>query len=228
MKIFFVIILIFPAHSVLAQFAITCDKDGFCNVRSSPEKKNNIVDKLSNGHLVYCLVTKGNWANIDYKKGTKELNGQVYADSLNFISDYEKIPLIIEKKDRVVFGRDSISVVVREQKFEKTKYKLKFHKEYNDQLQYINGKQYWGTDGEIPKTEYRSIEVNIGTKKSLLPSIAIDNLFEISLYNTEVNFDRSKNILYIQSMNSDGAGTYEVIWKIENGIYKERYIAYGF
>ena len=29
-------------------------------------------------------------------------------------------------------------------------------------------------------------------------------------------------------MNSDGAGSYEVIWKIEKGVYKERYIAYGF
>jgi hypothetical protein len=29
-------------------------------------------------------------------------------------------------------------------------------------------------------------------------------------------------------MNGDGAGAYEVIWKIESGVYKERLIAYGF
>lgn len=36
------------------------------------------------------------------------------------------------------------------------------------------------------------------------------------------------NIVYIQSMNSDGAGSYEVIWKVEKAVYKERYIACGF
>jgi len=29
-------------------------------------------------------------------------------------------------------------------------------------------------------------------------------------------------------MNSDGAGYYGVIWKIEKGVYKSRYIVYGF
>jgi hypothetical protein len=31
----------------------------------------------------------------------------------------------------------------------------------------------------------------------------------------EVHYDKVHDILYIESMNSDGAGSYEVIWKIE-------------
>ena len=102
---------------------------------------------------------------------------------------------------------------------------MTFYKEYKDQLEYINNKKYWGTDGEIPKTEYKSIEIYIGIKNSR-PEIAIDNLFETSLYNTQVNHDKTNDVLYIQSMNSDGAGSYEVIWKIKKGVYKERYIAW--
>jgi hypothetical protein len=56
----------------------------------------------------------------------------------------------------------------------------------------------------------------------------LENLYEISLANTKAHYDKANDILYIQSMNSDGAGSYEVIWKIEKGIYKNRFIAYGF
>ncbi|HKC37759.1 MAG TPA: hypothetical protein VKB95_16900, partial [Chitinophagaceae bacterium] len=147
---------------------------------------------------------------------------------VNLISDYQKIPLLTKKENKIMLSKDSIKVIVTEQKFDKSKYKLTFHKEYKDQLQFINNKQYWGTDGRIQKTEYKSIEIYYGTKKVVLPKNAIDNLFEISLHNTQVNYDMINGILYIQSMNSDGAGSYEVIWKVEKGIYKERYIAYGF
>lgn len=189
---------------------------------------NNIIDTLKNGHLIYSFETKGNWTSIDYSKGKKELHGQIYKDRQKLISEYQDIPILTNKDNKVVLSKDSIKVVIIEQKFDKNKYKLTFHKEYKDQLQFVNNKQYWGTDGGIPKTEYKSIEVHFGAKKFILPQKAIDNLFEISLYNTKVNYDKPNDVLYIQSMNSDGAGSYEVIWKVEKGIYKERYIAYGF
>lgn len=68
MKLFFTIYCIAFSNIVLAQFAIITDKDGFCNIRSSAEKGDNIVDKLKNGHFVYCLETKAFWVTIDYTK----------------------------------------------------------------------------------------------------------------------------------------------------------------
>lgn len=212
----------------IGQFAIIADKDGFCNVRNTPQKGDNIIDKLDNGHFVYCFETTGNWTTIDYTKGKKEGNGQVYKDRLKLISDYGEIPFLSKEEGKAILGKDSIKIMLTEQKFEKTRYKLTFYKEYKDQLQYINNKKYWGTDGEIPKTEYHAIRITIGTRKVALPATAIDNLFEPNLTSTKANYDKANDILYIQSMNSDGAGGYEVIWKIEKGVYKERYIAYGF
>ena len=95
-------------------------------------------------------------------------------------------------------------------------------------IKLINGKQYWGTDGEMPKSEYKSIIIDFGRRKIILPKVALDNLFEPNLTNTEVNYDQINDVSYIQSMNSDGAGGYQVIWKIDKGIYKNRFIAYGF
>jgi hypothetical protein len=228
MKTFLTIFIVSLANCVFGQFAIISNKDGFCNVRSSPGIGANIIDSLKRGHFIYCFETTGNWTSIDYSKGKEDLHGQIYKDRVKLISDYQKIPLLTKKENKIILSKDSIKVIISEQKFDKSKYKLTFHKEYKDQLQFINNKQYWGTDGEIPRTEYKSIEIYYGAKKVVLPKNAIDNLFETSLYNTQVNYDKTNDILYIQSMNSDGAGSYEVIWKIEKGIYKERYIAYGF
>jgi hypothetical protein len=228
MKKIFTLCLAFTANFCFGQFGIIYDKDAVCNVRSSPQKGDNIIDRLKNGHLLYCFETNNNWTNIDYSKNQKRLNGQVYKDRIILVSAYQSIPVLTKGKLNIVLKKDSIKIIVTEQKFEKKQHKLSFFKEYKDQLEFIDNKNYWGTDGGIPKTEYQAIEVFIGTRKINLPKKALENLYEISLLNTQVNYDKANDILYIQSMNSDGAGSYEVIWKVEKGIYKDRLIAYGF
>ena len=73
------------------QFSIIKDKDGFVNVRSSKEIKNNISDKLENGVIVTHFGQEGNWILIDYQKNGKDLNGYVYKDRLKAITDYTEI-----------------------------------------------------------------------------------------------------------------------------------------
>lgn len=228
MNLFFIICLTITASFAFGQFAIISDKDGFCNVRSSSEKANNIIDKLKNGHFVYCFPNSTNWIDIDYSKDNKDLNGQVYKDRVIFVSSYLKIPILTEANNKITLQKDSIKVVVIEQKFDKTKHKFSFYKKAKDQIELVDNKKYWGKDGGVPTREYKSIEVNIGQRKVSLPKAAFENLYEPSLYNTKVNYDKTNDIVYIQSMNSDGAGSYEVIWKIEKGVYKDRFIAYGF
>jgi len=228
MKIFFTLILACCTNAVLAQFAIIHDRDGFCNIRSKAEIADNIIDTLYNGHLVYTFEKKGKWISIDYAKGEKELRGEVYIDRVKPISAYQDIPIVTKNDHKVVLTKDSIKIIITEQRFDRKKYKLSFHKEYKTQLEFIDNKQYWGTDGEIPTTEYKAIDVYIGKRKVRLSRLAMANLFQVSLHTTKVYYDIANDILYIQSMNSDGAGSYDVVWKVEKGIYKERYIVYGF
>lgn len=228
MKIFLTLFLLYFSNFVFGQFAIIHDSDGYCHIRSTAKIEDNIIDTLKNGHLIYSFETTGNWTNINYSKGKKEGHGLVYKDGVKLISAYQNIPVLDNNNYKIVLGKDSIRIVLTGQKFNPEKYKLSFNHLYKDQLQLINNKQYWGTDGEIPNTQYKTIEVSIGKRKILLPESSIDNLFEISLSNTMVNYDTTNDILYIQSTNSDGAGSYAVIWKVEKGVYKERYIAYGF
>ena len=54
------------------------------------------------------------------------------------------------------------------------------------------------------------------------------NLYEPNFEYTRVNYDVKNRTLYIQSLNSDGAGGYAVIWIIENGVFKKKVISRGF
>lgn len=210
------------------QFAIVLDKDGYCTIRSTPEAANNIMDTLSSGYLIYAFENKGNWTNINYSIGDKNLYGYIYKDRIQYISEYTDISIQTDNNSEIILNKDSIRIYLALQKFDSSNYKLIFNKEYKDWLTLINNKQFWGTDGGIPNTQYMKIEVQIGTRKLSLPKVSIDDLFEVSLYNTRANYDQTNDVLFIQSLNSDGAGTYEVIWKIEKGKYKERCIVSGF
>ena len=228
MKSIFLILLTFFSTLAFGQFAIVLDRDGQCNVRSSPEVANNTSDTLKNGHFVYCFETKGNWTNIDYSKMSQALTGYVYHNRLKLVSDYQRIPLLTRATNSATYRKDSIEILVVTQKLDKGKYRFSYFKGNKDQIELVNGRPYWGTDGGLPKAEYKLISIRLGKKKVDLPKSALENLFEPGLNNTQVNYDQQSDILYIQSMNSDGAGGYEVIWKIEKGKYKNRYIADGF
>lgn len=223
--IFFIILL---SLSTYAQFGIIADKDGYVNVRTGKEAGSKITDTLKNGHLIFCFENEGNWTNIDYSRNDKKLNGFVYKDRYTLISSYQLVPIVKNDPDAVTLSKDSIAITVTLKAFDKQKHRYRYFKEGKDQIELIDNKKYWGTDGGMPAVEYSSIVIKTGRKIFQLPEQALNNLFEPNLYNTEVNFDAENNILYIQSMNSDGAGAYHVIWKVKNGIYKERYIAYGF
>jgi len=228
MKFILIFIISIAPVFAFAQFAVIYDKDSICNIRSSAGKGDNIIDKLKNGHLVYCYPEKTSWVSIDYTKKNEEISGRVYKDRLIYISGYSKIPVLKKEDSRISLKKDSITVVVTQQPFDKSKHTFTPYKEAADQVELIDNKKYWGKDGGIPTTEYRSIEVNIGKRKILLPATAFENLYEPSLGNTQVNYDSRNDIIYIRSMNGDGAGGYEVVWKIEHGIYREKLVVASF
>ena len=148
---------------------------------------------------------------------------------MKMVSDYESIPPVAKAAtNSVTFAKDSLRVMVSQQKFVKSKNKISYYKEAKDQVEFVNGQPIWGTDGGMPYTEYKSIVISIGKRKLVLPKAAIANLFEPRLSSTEVYYDKANDIIYVQAANSDGAGYYPVIWRIEKGVYEDRYVASGF
>jgi len=154
--------------------------------------------------------------------------GFVYKDRYKSIQTFEKIPVKEQAESKIKLSKDSIEIIITQTKFDRAKHKLTFMKDHNEWVQLIDNKEFWGTDITIPKFEYQSVSIKIGQKRFTLPKSAIENLFQPNLKNTEVNYDKQTDTLYIHSSNSDRAGGYEVIWKIINGVYKDRFVTHGF
>ncbi len=225
----FILSFIFYNSLFAQEFAVIIDKDGYTNVRSENNTNSKILDKLNNGHLVCIMNPEGNWWNIDYSTKQSEIKyGYIYKDKFKFIAEYEEVPVIKNTESEINFSNTKLKVKIIEKKFEKNKHKLQFVKNYPNQILKIDEKEYWGTDGNVPKTEYKSISIKFNKSSFELPRVALQNLYEPNLYSTKVNYDSKKDIIYVSAMNSDGAGGYLVVWKIEKGKYKERFIAYGF
>jgi hypothetical protein len=92
----------------------------------------------------------------------------------------------------------------------------------------IDNKKYWGMDGGMPTTQFEKITIKIGQRLITLPKYALEGLYEPNIYSAAANYDNTSDTFYIRTSNSDGAGSYEVIWKVEKGVYKNRLVAYGF
>jgi len=228
MKKLHYLFLLLNINLCFSQFGIINDLDGFVNVRSSSEKGNNIVDKLENGFIVFSFEPDGNWANINYKKNGKELAGYVYKNKIKYISEFTKVPLKSNDNGIVKLENQNIKIEIAETKFIKEKHNLKFYKNNLHQLDKIDNMQIFGTDGNIPSRQYKSIKIGLKNSTLELPNVALKNLYEPNLENSQANYDKVHDVLYITSSNSDGAGGYEIMWIIENGKYKNRIEAYGF
>jgi hypothetical protein len=228
MRQFLTFIFLVCFSNSFGQFAIVSDKDSLLNVREDGQQNSKVVDKLQNGHLIYCFETKGNWTNIDYTKKSKELNGYVYKERYKLVSNFPALPISKKTESSITLKKDSIEVIITQSTFDKKKHKFKYIKEYPDQIELIDNKKYWGQDGGVPTTQFEKIIIKVGRKTILLPKTGLEGLYEPSIYSAEVNYDRINDTFYIQTMNSDGAGSYLVIWKVEKGIYKDRLVAYGF
>ena len=208
-------------------FAVINDKDGYVNVRKEKSVHSKVLKKLDNNTLIFVLeydkAYYGNWIYADNE-------GYIYNDRVKWIHNFPQIAKGIAKGNTIVFEGKEIQVVLSTEKFDKSKHSFKYHKEYRDVIEKIDGKLFWGTDGNMPKREYKSIEVKIRGKQVPIPKSAYNDLYESSLYIefNSVHYDKDNDILYIVANNGDGAGSYMVCWQIEKGVYKGRKVGIPF
>ena len=208
-------------------FAVINDKDGYVNVRKEKSVHSKVLKKLDNNTLIFVLeydkAYYGNWIYADNE-------GYIYNDRVKWIHNFPQIAKGIAKGNTIVFEGKEIQVTLSTEKFDKNKHSFKYHKEYRDIVEKIDGEPFWGTDGNMPKREYKSIEIKIRGKQVPIPKSAYNDLYESSLYIefNSVHYDKDNDILYIVANNGDGAGSYMVCWQIEKGVYKGRKVGIPF
>ncbi|OYU96585.1 MAG: hypothetical protein CFE21_09385 [Bacteroidetes bacterium B1(2017)] len=231
MKTLLSILACFLCQTTFAQFGIIADQDGYVNVRKSPTSSAAIIDTLGNGQIVFCIKKEGVWYTTDYHLNPiKNKSGFIHTSRVKLIPDFEKIQSEKQTDTSITFKKDSIKLTITRRKFNPKGNKLFYYKSSPKENEIpwivkINGKHFWGTDGDIPKYQYGQMRLSIGNEIINLPT---ENLFEPTIFFTKVYRDAKKNTIYIVASNSDGAGAYEVLWIIENGAFKQQIITIPF
>ena len=206
-------------------FAIISSKDGFVDVRSSKElNDNNIIDKLQNGFVINYLERDGYWINIRYEKDDREISGFIFKDRLKDFYSFPEITGRSQTNNEFKIYSKNIEIIVSSQNFNASDHAIVKYKKFKNYIELIDEKQIFGTDGNLPKTEYKAIDVKFNGVKNSLPKAAIQNLFEPTIEYTTAYYDDKSQTIYIRADNGDGSGTYAVIWVIEKGKFKQRCI----
>ena len=224
---FFIVLFLLISDIVFAQeeaFAVINDKDGYVNVRKGKRAQSKVLKRLNNKTIVfvynYDKATDGNWIYTDEE-------GYIYNDRVKWIHKFPIIAKGIAKGNTIVFEGKEIQVVLTSGKFDKSKHSFEYFKEFSTGIEVIDDALLYGTDGKMPTTEYRSIEVNIHGKRVSLPKDAYSDLYEPTFLtdHNSVYYDKESDILYIVANNNYAERPYKVCWQIEKGVYKGRKVS---
>ena len=224
---FFIVLLLFISDIVFAQeeaFAVINDKDGYVNVRKGKSAQSKVLKRLNNKTIVFAYnydkATDGNWIYTDEE-------GYIYNDRVKWIHKFPIIAKGIAKGNTIVFEGKEIQVVLTSGKFDKSKHSFEYFKDSPTGIEVIDDELPYGTDGKMPTTEYRSIEVNIHGKRVSLPKDAYSDLYEPTFLtdHNSVYYDKESDILYIVANNNYAERPYKVCWQIEKEVYKGRKVS---
>ena len=224
---FFILLFLLISDIVFAQeeaFAVINDKDGYVNVRKGKSAQSKVLKRLNNKTIVfvynYDKATDGNWIYTDEE-------GYIYNDRVKWIHKFPIIAKGIAKGNTIVFEGKEIQVVLTSGKFDKSKHSFEYFKDSPTGIEVIDDELPYGTDGKMPITEYRSIEVNIHGKRVSLPKDAYSDLYEPTFLtdHNSVYYDKESDILYIVANNNYAERPYKVCWQIEKGVYKGRKVS---
>lgn len=224
----------------MAQFAYIQDADGFVNMREEANAESKIIGKIPSNQIVFLIENepeiKG-WVYSFYESATsKELSGYIHSSRLKLLSNFTLIPFVKNQKRTMFFENkeENIHVEISVETFDAKKNIKKFHQK-NGFYNLFNNKKIWGTDGDLPNERYKQIKVIIENNTLEIPEKEIENLFQpTEIFDSsqdrylQINYDTGKKTLYISSSNSDGAGSYAVLFVIEKGVFKEKKIVIPF
>ena len=213
------------------RFAKIVDKDGYANIREKESSESRIVGKINSGEIVFIFEDLGtDWLSMDYDRLSDEPLQYIHRSRIKYINSYEQIPAVVYDDRLATFMLENIEVEITVREFDFNESKKYLTEEKHDEFltTKFKGKEMWGTDGTVPKTFYESIIVSIGNEKIKIPQQDIEDLFNANNEYTECFYDSVQHSIYIHVANSDGAGSYVALFRIEKGEYKGRQVEIPF
>lgn len=215
----------FILGTITAQTALVKDPDGYCNIRQSASSNSKVIDTVHNDRIVFAFsdAAEGEWFPVDYYKDKsnlydQSLSGYIHKSRITFLTELTKFKKVILNASTLKLQLDSFQLTITKADFNKKSRQLKYDKPQGQQtfLKSIDDKFPWGTDGNIPKKEYKYIQIKSGNSILNFPATTFNDLFDPNLDMTMAYLDRTTEKFYIEAINSDGAGGYVVIWTLKD------------
>ncbi len=147
--------------------------------------------------------------------------------------NYPKLENKTFNDNYLVLSNDTLEVKLKEIKFKQSKHVLTFQDTLKIPKKWglikIDGAEYYGSDGEMPKTEIDEIQIKQGSNQIELPPDDFKNLCNTRFNPRMTNvYIANKGRLILTFWGSDGAGAYFATLIIRNGKTENRIIDYGF
>lgn len=230
MKKYLVITLLSLTNIAFAQtisgFAMVTDKDGKTNVRSQPNTTANIDTTLANGEVVDCI---GDNAENGYCFAFFNGNnmGYIHQSRLTAFENNPALqPLKLTAQTQTTAhyqtqnGNTSLDITVKRVAMD--------NKQYSHNDSYYKGKRAYGSDGKFMGNPFMISQITVKTngKTNMINSPLFENAFirdyeilEDKTYfkNNEIYYNPKTQMLYVMSSIGMGAGTYDVVFEIQNG-----------
>lgn len=234
-KLFLLISLLSLQYAAFAQteftlgddltYAVIKDTDGYVNIRKAPNTSSAIVGKIYKYNVFDCEINKTNWwkvLQVQYDNHHKSswLEGYIYSNRVTLLSNWKKINKKNVYPGSCVLKTDSLIISVTKKSFNPGGHKLT---KSGQELYFIDGKVFWGTDGPIPQKSISKLMLVKNGKSICIPTDAFNDLYEPNLETLSVCYG-PENTLYISMNNSDGAGAYSIVWAFKDYKYYSRYI----
>lgn len=201
-----------------SQVGIIKDKDGYVNVRDQPNTKTSkVLYTFKSEKLVWIDQMRDevdNWYFVwDLKD--EHVAGYIHKSRVKTFNELGMIPVVEKSENQMVLKDATAEIKIRTQDFEENQHQI--YRDKQGFVKKIDGGHPWGIDGGVPRNEYSSIEVVLkGNKFEINKEKYLKDLFEPSMYRVEAYYSEKEEILYLSSSNSDGAGSYEVVFAITN------------
>ena len=204
---------LFLSYFAQAQFGIVQDKDGFVNVRDEKNTTSTILAKVNSNTILPIDNDEENskWYLAEFQT---EKSGYIFHDRIKKLEDFESIAPISKNDNRVEFSTSDYKIELETQQFNSKKHKM--FKE-DDFVYAIDEKDFFGSDGMVPQTEFKSFKISFKGKEISFPKDYFTNLYNANLSATKFTYNKELNQYYLFGTYSDGAGVYDALWVLENG-----------
>lgn len=204
-----------------AQLAIIKDRDGFSNIREGAGTGFKIRDTLSNHKIIFCFEEedKGGWLPVDYNKNGETHSGYIHRSRVVFLDSLPRFAVAASSDTTLRLQHEGMTLTLETGAFRPKGRRIQYNQPEGETpyVKWVDGKQPWGTDGNLPRREYRSIQLKSGSKTVPVARVHYSDLFEPNFHWTAAYLDKTSNRVYLSAINSDGAGGYLVVWVWKGG-----------